>query len=260
MKTFVEGHLRFEFGPSWQVEKYDEHPIYREGIERLKEQIPCTHCLHPQDVGSKAVDFVGIYKGQPYFIEVKDFRGHAIENSRRTQGALAIEVALKVRDTVAGLLGVCRADIGRPLIEPIFKQAPAVLLWLEEDPPRSKPEQQSHMMGNLKTMLCRGLSWLNPGRVMVMKRAQLWPALELRVRSIPDRVYELQMLMKKPTPISLKEPRSISREEFCRAWSTPPLTAGEELKRLCHEGILAPAPGGGDRFTAGPQWDKLLDE
>src|SRR5580692_8886295 len=69
-ETFEEGHLRFRFDSSWYAIKYDEHPDYRERIERLD--------------GTKAVDFVAVHRdSQLFLIEVKDFRGHRIENQPR---------------------------------------------------------------------------------------------------------------------------------------------------------------------------------
>jgi hypothetical protein len=84
VKVILEQRLRFEFGHTWQVEKYDEHPAYRTGIEHLKEQIPCKRCHEPRDVGTKAVDFVARQAERLYLIEVKDFRGR-----RREPKALA---------------------------------------------------------------------------------------------------------------------------------------------------------------------------
>lgn len=249
--SLIEEHLLFEFGSSWQVAKYDEHPIYREGIESLKEQIPCKQCLKPREVGSKAVDFVGTYKGQPYFIEVKDFRGHSVENRKRIQGELAVEVALKVRDTLAGLIGVCRTNGGRPLIAPILERAPTVLLWLEEDASPSKLKEQSHEVMNLTTVLRQRLRWLNPQRVMIVNQGA-WTGLDLRVRRIPERVFRLRDRMKRGAG-------SISTDEFCAAWTASPQTAGMELVRLCDEGVLCRAGARSDRYEKGPRWDEFHD-
>ena len=91
-KTFDEEHLRFRFDDSWFVIKYDEHRDYRERIERLDE--------------TKAVDFVAVQAdSRLYLIEVKDFRGHRIENQERLrESELGIEVGQKVRDTIAGIV------------------------------------------------------------------------------------------------------------------------------------------------------------
>ena len=84
--------LRFRFHDTWVAIKYDDHGDYNERIERLPE--------------TKAVDFVAVLDQRSlYFIEAKDFRGHRIENRDRVHdGELAIEVAQKVRDTIAGIV------------------------------------------------------------------------------------------------------------------------------------------------------------
>ncbi|MDM8562499.1 hypothetical protein QUF54_04015 [Candidatus Marithioploca araucensis] len=70
MTRIEEGYLAFEFGDRWRVFKLDEHRDYRERIGKLG--------------GSKAIDFLGILDNQAlYFIEVKDFREHRIENKTR---------------------------------------------------------------------------------------------------------------------------------------------------------------------------------
>lgn len=95
-RTFDEGCLRFEFGERWQIIKYDDSPMYRKGIGRLDE--------------SKAVDFIAAHKNRTlYFVEVKDFRGCEIEQKERLRsGKLDYEVARKVRDSIAGLIGAHR--------------------------------------------------------------------------------------------------------------------------------------------------------
>ena len=91
-RTIKEGFLRFHFDESWIVIKYDDHKDYRERIGRLPD--------------IKAVDFAAIHDVVfLFFIEVKDFRGYRIQNRHRIlDGELAVEVAQKVRDSVAGIV------------------------------------------------------------------------------------------------------------------------------------------------------------
>lgn len=95
-QVFDEGCLRFKFGESWNVEKYDDSPAYRKGIERLDE--------------SKAVDFIAAHANRIlFFVEVKDFRGSKAEQRQRLrEGQLDHEVATKVRDSIAGLVAAHR--------------------------------------------------------------------------------------------------------------------------------------------------------
>jgi hypothetical protein len=257
--VIVEEHLRFEFGPSWQVEKYDdETSMYRKGgIERLKEQIPCKQCLKPRDVGTKAVDFVGRrreHDDQIYLIEVKDFRGHAVENRRRAQGELAFEVAIKVRDTLAGLVGALhRPDTPswRPLVAPLLQRPPKVLLWLEEDMSPARTNQRGDPTMVMRTALSQRLSWLNP-HVMVMNKEKLWPALDLYVQNLPDRVYRVRE--------AIRVEGDISFDDFCKAWAASPQVAGEVLKKLCEQGSLRRVSGKNEVFIAGPAWEKFHEE
>lgn len=85
--TLVEGSLSFTFEDVGFAEKYDNWSHYRNQYNQA-----CK--------GSKAVDFLVSKNGEIWLIEVKDFRQH-----KRTKTIdLADEVALKVRDTMAGLV------------------------------------------------------------------------------------------------------------------------------------------------------------
>lgn len=125
MTVIDEKSLRFTFGKRWQVVKLDDSTIYRFGT---------------QLIDGKAVDFVGILDHREiYFIEVKDFRGHRIENkSRLLTGDLLIEVAHKVRDSVACIVATARThneDFWNELNE-LFRDSEKpikVILWFEGD-------------------------------------------------------------------------------------------------------------------------------
>lgn len=149
--------IRFEFGATWTfVEKYDDSAVYRDGIGKLP--------------GSKAVDIVGVRAGRLYLIEVKDFRGHAIENKDRQKEDLAIEIGSKVRDTLSGLIGahrrgkkewveVCANLLVTGLKTPDVVQ---VVSWVEDAAPRSsEPENKRFVRrGVLRQRLEQRLAWL----------------------------------------------------------------------------------------------------
>lgn len=85
--TLEEGSLSFSFKGVNFAKKYDDWQHYRNQYMGA-----CG--------GSKAVDFIVSKDNEIWLIEVKDFRQH-----RRTKAIdLADEVALKVRDTMAGLV------------------------------------------------------------------------------------------------------------------------------------------------------------
>ena len=132
-RSFDEGGLRFVFGDAWQVEKYDEHRDYREKVGRLP--------------GSKAVDFVGILDSHDcYLIEVKDFRGHQAAMRQQLSGDLEKTVALKVRDSIAGLIGAFRTssepDLWQPFARALANRCRAVRIHLGEQ------HQETHRLAD----------------------------------------------------------------------------------------------------------------
>lgn len=160
-KTFDEQYLRFEFDDEWQVTKYDSHRDY----QKIQEQ-----------TGAKGVDFVGLTPtdgDRLYLVEVKDFRGYRIENKRRVKDSqLALEVAQKVRDTLAGIVGAYRAssepEVWQAYARYLANAAPPlyVVLWLEEDlshTPQERSRQKKSILGN---QLKQRLKWLTT-RVLV---------------------------------------------------------------------------------------------
>ena len=94
-----EGNISFDFDEEvWShILKYDETYDYKK-IEKLD--------------SSKAVDIIAIIQNKALVLfEIKDFRGHRIQTKPRVQNGddpLESEVALKVRDTIAGIIGAAR--------------------------------------------------------------------------------------------------------------------------------------------------------
>lgn len=173
--AYDEGGLRFTFDGDWRVLKWDGHQAYLGGVQQLQ--------------GTKAVDFFGLYIEDPWFIEIKDFRGHRVENKARvSSGELAQEVAGKVRDTLAGMIWACNRvplddcalqELVRPLLNRHHKVP--VVLWLEEDRQPEPPAASA-----LAEAIKRELVWLNP-RVIVLNRAlaRAKPIQGLQVTSLP---------------------------------------------------------------------------
>lgn len=85
--VWTEGALTFTFPPNALASKYDDWAHYLSQFQKT-----CG--------GSKAVDLVHVENSTAWLIEVKDFRQHA----RTKTIDLADEIAIKVRDTLAGLL------------------------------------------------------------------------------------------------------------------------------------------------------------
>lgn len=163
MACFEEGHQRFVFkDQEWTVEKYDAHNDYRSKIANLQ--------------GTKAVDFVALHKGDEgdlYWIEVKDFRGYRIQNKPRLSGGeLALEVAEKVRDSIAGVVGAyCTSSnwqTWQPFVQAVWRRKcrTRVLLWLEEDNMPRPSERRCNSAQVLMQQIKEKLGWLTP-RILV---------------------------------------------------------------------------------------------
>jgi hypothetical protein len=133
--TVDEGALRFDFEEGWDVTKWDSSRVYVEGLQRL------TGTVDARSEGTKAVDFVGVHDARLYFFEVKDFRGHRIENGERQRSELPLEIGLKVRDTLAGIAGAYTKTGGPEWVERCGRALSArksqvqVIVWIADDPP-----------------------------------------------------------------------------------------------------------------------------
>lgn len=258
MTVIVEGALRFEFGASWRhVLKYDAAPLYREGIEGLKGKAACDLCLgelscerchHKPTIDARAVDIVGNHGGHLYFIEIKDFRRRGAPKP----AVLATEVARKVRDTLAGLIGALHGPSAagiRPLVAPVVERPPRIILWLEEEMDPRRIEQRADPALIMRGELKKRLQWIS-GHVWVVnlptQAARLGSALDLEVRPVPSAVVELREL--------IKQWGVISSGDYGRVLRVTPQTAGERLARLCEQGRLRRV--GDDRYAAGPHWEQ----
>jgi hypothetical protein len=91
-------HQDFTFDDQWQVLKYDDCADYA----RLEQGTD----------GSNAVDLLGSHGDWLFLIEVKDYR---IQGQKMSHAELATWVAMKVRDTIAGVVGFQRTSAGPDL-------------------------------------------------------------------------------------------------------------------------------------------------
>ncbi len=95
MTIIEEGNHQFEFGNSWSVLKYDKFGSY------YKSEM--EHYMKP----TKAVDIICariISNDCPLIlIEIKDFSSG--DPNKRRYKDIPLDVALKVRDTIAGIIG-----------------------------------------------------------------------------------------------------------------------------------------------------------
>lgn len=132
MKIFTESNLTFSFeGENWEIIKYDDNPKYLRISDALE--------------GTKAIDFLGFYNASTLVMfEVKGFRGYGSQksiNDRLAEGmeVLTTEVAQKVKDTVAAIVGISRnIQIRDTIWEKAAKQILQnkelmIIAWIEED-------------------------------------------------------------------------------------------------------------------------------
>ncbi|MBE2282180.1 MAG: hypothetical protein IAE77_01815 [Prosthecobacter sp.] len=177
----------FEFDASWSSAfKYDDTTFYTGGPQRLQgaltKQSGGTTVSRPQ--GTKAVDVVGLRDtGGLLLLEAKDFRGHQAANAHRMSGEVCLEVALKVRDTIAGIVGAARmAVVEFPAVQVAAALQPGpdlmVVLWLEDDL-FTDPVKTASKLQVLNSLLKTKLTWLNARTFVVSssKDAHLIPGL-----------------------------------------------------------------------------------
>lgn len=166
---FEEGGLLLRFpANAWQVLKWDDDELFCERIAKLNGELSDTAKGTTIPEGTKAVDFVALHPSHGlYLIELKDFRGHAAANKHRHERELPLEIGLKVRDTIAGLVGACRVGAGNARVAPfasalVDRELPLqVVAWIAEDGahPRQQKTRQARDQMRL-TALRRSLAWL----------------------------------------------------------------------------------------------------
>lgn len=189
--AITEGDLLFEFNDPWVVLKYDEHLCYRAGIEKLKGRL-VDNQGQDEYWRTTAVDLVAAKARLLLFMEIKDFRGYRIQTKTRVGDELAMEVGVKTRDSLAGLVGGFHADhpdATHPFVERLLTRGTdiRVLLWLETDLYARSPvetERQKSRQAVLGKCLKRRCAWLT-SRALVVNRAT-GPGVEgVTVRNLP---------------------------------------------------------------------------
>lgn len=159
---------QFVFGDQWiKPFKYDDTDFYRREVNPLQGKI--------DDISqsSKAVDIVGLHQAIGLLLlEAKDFRGHRIPNKSRIKtNEVALEVAVKVRDTVAAFVGASRKLVNDfpsgDLMAALEKgRSVTVVLWLEDDTFRD-PSRAKQTLLSLNGVLKEKLAWLNVKTVVL---------------------------------------------------------------------------------------------
>lgn len=181
MIEFTEDNLVFQFDETaWS------HLIFYDQRDDSKRPILPELEKINRAIGARSVEFLGILKKERLvFIEVKDFRGHRIENKPRLERKdepLEIEIALKVKDTIAGIIGGARLSTSQQAVFKEYvrylnnnKKIIEVVLWLEQDAPvyplHIVEKRQRTRNFNLTKQLKERLNWLTP-KVAVMSKKE----------------------------------------------------------------------------------------
>lgn len=192
--SFEEGRQAFTFSDEWNVFRYDREPQHRR-MMAVSGEFPDSEGTSITKVSSRAVDFLGTTSSTIWFIEVKDFRQNPGSNRVRWRdGDLALEVATKVRDSLAGLMaGVHADDRSRwlPFAQTFLGDGRAVhvLLIVETDPLPGLVERKKHECDVIKGHLKRKLKWLLP-KVHVVTPGLFSPSEVpgLRIENLPSAV------------------------------------------------------------------------
>ena len=184
---FNESGMRFSFDAlQWKfLIQYDAQTDYK----KIQNAIEKT----------KAVDFIGILNTSILsFIEVKNFKGHRIENKPRVERGddpLELEVAQKVRDTLAGITGAVRHSTHIKDHFETYQQYLSnakkdihVVLWLEKDaspqPNSLRDKRDKAFGGSLDIRLRQKLNWLT-SHVIVTDSATNLYSDTLKVQFLP---------------------------------------------------------------------------
>ncbi len=160
-KTCEVENQRFTFGDEWTIAfKYDDTRFHQ------REAVCLQGIIDGVPHSTKAVDVIALHQiSGLLFLEAKDFRGHKIANKQRLKGEVAVEVAVKARDTIAALIGAARKlESEFPSDELVAAMSSEkeilVVLWLEDDTFQD-PREAKATLGVLNQRLKSLLSWLN---------------------------------------------------------------------------------------------------
>lgn len=158
---YFESNIKFTFNANeWELVKFDD----KTNLD--------YHKVANNIANTKAVDFVGIFNSQSlFFFEIKNFRSHthdAQTQVRLANGAedLTSEIAQKVRDTLACIVGASRNSTHNPqfwnkTLDLISNNHEfRIIAWIEEDT-EIKPYRQKFLKNAMTTRTSKLKSKLN---------------------------------------------------------------------------------------------------
>lgn len=160
MQEFNESGLLFRFSNQWEIHQLDKEADYREHICK---KVPET----------KSIDFIGFNESQKIllFVEVKSFRGYGNRtNVQRLTGKnddISVEIAQKVRDSLATLLGGARTSTNmsekwKKYIDHLNNDKNLkIIAWIELDvSTQILLKRASVKISTIRNILRKRLTWL----------------------------------------------------------------------------------------------------
>ncbi len=172
MQEICEGNLQFIFPDALTVSKYDDWSFYRN-------QFNSTFG------GTKAVDLIVLEKQIAWLIEIKDYRFHP----RTKPSDLAYEIALKIRDTLAGLVAArinANNDKEKKFANATLqKKTVRLVLHLEQPKKHSRLRPQAIDPTHIQLKLKQLLKSIDP-HPLVVSQDSLHPTMKWRVKSIKN--------------------------------------------------------------------------
>jgi hypothetical protein len=160
MITLQVENLSFQFPDGWQVTQYDQWPFYRNQFKDA-----CG--------GNKAIDLLALNQGDRtlWLIEVKDYRQYR----RAKKIELWDEIALKLRDTLAGLVAarVNGVDPDRTQAQQSLKaRRLRVVFHLEQPVRHSRLFPRTFDLANMQQKLRQVVKPIDP-HALVVEKAQM---------------------------------------------------------------------------------------
>jgi len=152
MTRLIEGKLASDFPDLWRVTKYDDWAFYRNQF---------GSCCG----GNKSVDFLGFNPTDRtlWLIELKDYRRFRREKDNKI--SLWEEVAIKARDTLAGLFAA-KVEVGHD--DHAFAQASLtvaklrIVLHLEQPPTRTRLFPRAYDPADIRQKLKQMVKPIDP--------------------------------------------------------------------------------------------------
>ena len=185
MKEIEEGRLTLRFAVGWNAIKWDADAskgdappyLYREGIEKLNGE------LDGRAESTKAVDVVAS-PPEPLLvlIEIKDFRSTSTGEGARFLAAggrwreLPLEIALKVRDTLAGVYGTVHLGTASQIawLRAALHAGARIVALVPQDADRPREPRAKRVARDDEMLrsLRRRLAWLtrDPHHIAVIDR------------------------------------------------------------------------------------------